>query len=159
MGFGSLGISELLVIFVVVLVFFGPKRMPEVARSMGSAMREFRRSLNQIQRELEEADPTSELRKETKSILSQLPEQVRPAMAGGGSPQRTTESHGAAVPEAAPPSPVSPPGPRPEPAAEPTVEPTVEPAAEPAAEPASRLEQVPDPIDEVRPNPTGTESG
>ena len=151
MGFGSLGISELLVIFVVVLVFFGPKRMPEVARSMGSAMREFRRSLNQIQRELEEADPTSELRKETKSILSQLPEQVRPAMAGGGSPQRTTESHGAAVPEAAPPSPVSPPGPRPEPAAEPPVE--------PAAEPASRLEQVPDPIDEVRPNPTGTESG
>ena len=28
MGIGSLGISELLVIFVVVLVFFGPKRMP-----------------------------------------------------------------------------------------------------------------------------------
>ena len=42
MGFGSLGISELLVIFVIVLVFFGPKRMPEVARSLGSAMREFR---------------------------------------------------------------------------------------------------------------------
>ena len=99
MGFGSLGISELLVIFVVVLVFFGPKRMPEVARSLGSAMREFRRSLNQIQRELEEADPTSDLRKETKSILSQLPEQVRPAMADDQSPQRTTESHGAAVQE------------------------------------------------------------
>jgi sec-independent protein translocase protein TatA len=128
MGFGSLGFSELLVIFVVVLVFFGPKRMPEVARSMGSAMREFRRSLNQIQRELEEADPTSELRKETKSILSQLPEQVRPAMAGDGSPQRTTESHGAAVPES-------------------------------AVEPASRSEQDPDPIDDVRPNPTGRESG
>jgi Tat protein translocase TatB subunit len=99
MGFGSLGISELLVIFVVVLVFFGPKRMPEVARSLGSAMREFRRSLNQIQRELEEADPTSELRKETKSILSQLPDQVRPAMADDQLPQRTTESHGAAVQE------------------------------------------------------------
>lgn len=105
MGFGSLGISELLVIFVVVLVFFGPRRMPEVARSMGSAMREFRRSLNQIQRELEEADPTSELRKETRSILSQLPEQVRPAMADDGSPQRTAESGGAVVPETAPVSP------------------------------------------------------
>ena len=100
MGFGSLGISELLVIFVVVLVFFGPKRMPEVARSLGSAMREFRRSLNQIQRELEEADPTSELRKETKSILSQLPEQVRPAMADQ-SPQRTGESLGTAAREQA----------------------------------------------------------
>lgn len=100
MGIGSLGISELLVIFVVVLVFFGPKRMPEVARSLGSAMREFRRSLNQIQRELEEADPTSELRKETKSILSQLPEQVRPAMADQ-SPQRTGESLGTAAREQA----------------------------------------------------------
>ena len=110
MGFGSLGISELLVIFVVVLVFFGPKRMPEVARSLGSAMLEFRRSLNQIQRELEEADPTSDLRKETNSILSQLPEQVRPPMAGDGSPQRTTESHGAAVKESADEAPPSPTG-------------------------------------------------
>ena len=99
MGFGSLGISELLVIFVIVLVFFGPKRMPEVARSMGSAMREFRRSLNQIQRELEEADPTRDLRKEARdlkneanSILSQLPEQVRPSVPGLGTPEQTSET-------------------------------------------------------------------
>jgi len=58
---GSLGISELVVIFVIVLVFFGPRRFPEIARSMGSAMREFRRSLNQIQRELEEADPRKDV--------------------------------------------------------------------------------------------------
>lgn len=61
MGLGSIGISELVVIFMIVLVFFGPKRFPEIARSMGSAMREFRRSLNQIQRELEELDPTRDL--------------------------------------------------------------------------------------------------
>jgi sec-independent protein translocase protein TatA len=61
MGIGSLGISELMVIFVIVLVFFGPRRFPEIARSMGSAMREFRRSLNQIQRELEEVDPRKDL--------------------------------------------------------------------------------------------------
>jgi TatA/E family protein of Tat protein translocase len=92
MGFGSLGISELLIIFVIVLVFFGPKRMPEVARSLGSAMREFRRSLNQIQRELEDADPTRELRKETKDILSRLPEEVRPGTSGAG--RRTPASPG-----------------------------------------------------------------
>jgi sec-independent protein translocase protein TatA len=61
MGIGSLGLSELVVIFVIVLVFFGPRRFPEIARSMGHAMREFRRSLNQIQRELEEADPRSSI--------------------------------------------------------------------------------------------------
>ena len=133
MGFGSLGISELLVIFVVVLVFFGPKRMPEVARSLGSAMREFRRSLNQIQRELEEADPTSELRKETKSILSQLPEQVRPAMADQ-SPQRTGESLGTAAREQAP-----------------------EPEPGQASEP--ELGQASEPTDANRSSETGSESG
>jgi sec-independent protein translocase protein TatA len=61
MGIGSLGISEMAVIFVIVLVFFGPRRFPEIARSMGSAMREFRRSLNQIQRELEEVDPRKDI--------------------------------------------------------------------------------------------------
>ena len=94
MGFGSLGISELLVIFVIVLVFFGPKRMPEVARSLGSAMREFRRSLNQIQRELEEADPTRELRKETKDIFSRMPEEVRPRTPGAVRETPLSESRG-----------------------------------------------------------------
>ncbi len=141
MGFGSLGISELLVIFVVVLVFFGPKRMPEVARSLGSAMREFRRSLNQIQRELEEADPTSELRKETKSILSQLPEQVRPAMADQ-SPQRTGESLGTAAREQAS---------EPEPAQ------ASEPEPAQASEPESGQES--EPSDADRSSETGSESG
>jgi len=150
MGFGSLGISELLVIFVVVLVFFGPKRMPEVARSMGSAMREFRRSLNQIQRELEEADPTSELRKETKSILSQLPEQVRPAMPGDGSPQRTTEAQGAAVGEATPP-------PAPESSSEPESNSEPEPRAEKESE--SEAGQSSESTDEIRSKEPGSESG
>lgn len=150
MGFGSLGISELLVIFVVVLVFFGPKRMPEVARSMGSAMREFRRSLNQIQRELEEADPTSELRKETKSILSQLPEQVRPAMPGDGSPQRTTEAQGAAVGEATPP-------PAPESSSESESNSEPEPRAEKESE--SEAGQSSESTDEIRSKEPGSESG
>ncbi len=70
MGFGSLGFSELAVIFIIVLVFFGPRRFPEIARSMGSAMREFRRSLNQIQRELEEVDPRKDI--PGKDILDDL---------------------------------------------------------------------------------------
>lgn len=57
MGIGSLGFSEMVVIFLIILIFFGPRRFPEIARSLGHAMREFRRSLNQIQRELEDADP------------------------------------------------------------------------------------------------------
>jgi len=99
MGFGSLGFSELLVIFVIVLVFFGPRRFPEVARSLGSAMREFRRSLNQIQRELEDADPRKDL--PGREFLND----IRSAKAGDwldpnrprtpGEPERTREADGA----------------------------------------------------------------
>lgn len=55
MGFGSLGIWEILIIGIIVLVFFGPNRLPEIARSTGRALREFRRGMNEIQRELEDA--------------------------------------------------------------------------------------------------------
>ncbi|MDT8435604.1 MAG: twin-arginine translocase TatA/TatE family subunit [Gemmatimonadota bacterium] len=105
MGFGSLGISELLVIFVIVLVFFGPRRMPEIARSLGSAMREFRRSLNQIQREFEEADPTRPPRAD-RSVLERMPDAVRPREPPGRPP---SPSPG---PDATPPGPdATPPGP------------------------------------------------
>ena len=56
MSFGSIGFSEMLVIAVLVLVFFGPRRMPEIGRAVGGALREFRRGLNEIQRELQEAE-------------------------------------------------------------------------------------------------------
>lgn len=55
MGIGSIGFPEILVIIVLALVFFGPNRMPEVARALGKAMREFRKGMNEVQRELEQA--------------------------------------------------------------------------------------------------------
>jgi len=55
MGIGSIGFPEILIIIVLALVFFGPNRMPEVARALGKAMREFRKGMNEVQRELEQA--------------------------------------------------------------------------------------------------------
>jgi sec-independent protein translocase protein TatA len=70
MGIGNLGLTEMVIIFVIALIVFGPRRLPELGRSLGSAMREFRRSLNQIQREIEQVDPVRPLRDEVHSILS-----------------------------------------------------------------------------------------
>lgn len=56
MGFGNLGVQEMLVIGLLALIVFGPRRLPEIARSMGKALREFKRGVNDIQRELEEAE-------------------------------------------------------------------------------------------------------
>lgn len=42
---GNIGFSELLVIFVVALLVIGPRRLPEVARGLGDALRAFRDAL------------------------------------------------------------------------------------------------------------------
>ena len=68
MGIGSLGFSEMAIIFVIALIAFGPRRLPELGKSLGTAMREFRRSLNQIQREIEQADPVRQVRDEVRSV-------------------------------------------------------------------------------------------
>jgi sec-independent protein translocase protein TatA len=45
MNFGNMGFMEILLILVVVLLLFGAKRLPEIGRSLGSGMREFKDSV------------------------------------------------------------------------------------------------------------------
>jgi TatA/E family protein of Tat protein translocase len=47
---GNLGLSELVVIFVVALLVIGPRRLPEVARGLGEALRAFQESLKKPSR-------------------------------------------------------------------------------------------------------------
>jgi sec-independent protein translocase protein TatA len=49
MSFGGLGFGEILVILVIVLLLFGAKRIPEIAGSMGKGIREFKKSINEVQ--------------------------------------------------------------------------------------------------------------
>ncbi len=51
LAFFGLGDQEMILIAVVVLIFFGGKRMPELARGMGKALREFRRATGDVERE------------------------------------------------------------------------------------------------------------
>lgn len=51
----GLGPWELIAVFVVILLVFGPKRLPEMGRSLGQAIREFRSAGKEIQRDLTEA--------------------------------------------------------------------------------------------------------
>ncbi|MDR9755457.1 MAG: twin-arginine translocase TatA/TatE family subunit [Thermoanaerobacterales bacterium] len=46
----NIGAGELILILVVVLIVFGPGKLPEVAKSMGKAMREFRKASSSLQR-------------------------------------------------------------------------------------------------------------
>jgi len=48
--FGSLGLPEILVILVLALLIFGPKRLPEVGRTIGKGLAEFRRATTDLKR-------------------------------------------------------------------------------------------------------------
>ena len=52
--FGNIGFPELIIIFAVALLVFGPKKLPEVGRSIGRALREFRKTSDEIKEKLEE---------------------------------------------------------------------------------------------------------
>jgi sec-independent protein translocase protein TatA len=45
---GSIGVPELIVIFIVALLVFGPRKLPEIGKSMGKALKEFQRARNEL---------------------------------------------------------------------------------------------------------------
>ena len=51
---GNIGISELLVLFFIILLFFGAKRIPEVAKALGKASREYNKARDGVIDELEQ---------------------------------------------------------------------------------------------------------
>lgn len=51
--FGSLGFAEILFILVLALLVFGPRRLPEVGRTLGKTLREFRRATSDLKRSVE----------------------------------------------------------------------------------------------------------
>ena len=57
--FGNIGGSELFLILLIVLVFFGAKKLPDLAKGLGQGIREFRKAAKDVQEEVE---------KETKKI-------------------------------------------------------------------------------------------
>ena len=53
---------EILLILVVVLLLFGAKRIPEIAGSMGKGIKEFKRSLTDVERSINDPEPRDRLR-------------------------------------------------------------------------------------------------
>jgi sec-independent protein translocase protein TatA len=49
----NLGGSEILLIMLVILIFFGPKKIPDLARGLGKGLREFRKASQEIQEGIE----------------------------------------------------------------------------------------------------------
>jgi len=52
--FGSIGMPELILIFIVALLVFGPKKLPEIGKSIGKGLAEFKRASDDLKRTIEQ---------------------------------------------------------------------------------------------------------
>jgi len=69
--FGPLGMPEIIMIFIVGLLLFGPRKMPQIGRSIGRALGEFRRASNEFKRTVEDEIASEEIR-EVKHDLREI---------------------------------------------------------------------------------------
>ena len=66
--FGPLGMPEIIMIFIVGLLLFGPRKMPQIGRSIGRALGEFRRASNEFKRTVEDEVAAEEIRSVEKDL-------------------------------------------------------------------------------------------
>ncbi len=88
MGFGGLGVWEILLIFLVVLLLFGAKRLPEIGSSLGKGIREFKSSIREIENEInapEDRRRLDEGRRDPGVVGQHRQGQQDPAEQSGGS--------------------------------------------------------------------------
>ena len=74
--FGSLGMPELLIIGFVALIVFGPRKLPELGRSLGKSLQEFRRASNELKHTLDEEISLEERNAERNKAAATLPSTV-----------------------------------------------------------------------------------
>jgi TatA/E family protein of Tat protein translocase len=99
---GSLGMPEILFILVLALLVFGPKRLPELGRTLGKGLREFRRATSDLKRtvetEMEAADREPE---RTMTSVKPLATREAEASQAGDRPRTEPAAEGGSVPRAA----------------------------------------------------------
>lgn len=65
---GSIGMPELIVIFLVILLLFGSKRLPELARGLGKGIREFKKATSELKDELDISDIEKDITKDISDV-------------------------------------------------------------------------------------------
>ena len=74
--FGSIGMPELIIILTLALIIFGPRKLPELGRSLGKSLGEFKRASNELRNTLDEEIRIEEER------TQRAPSRPRPSLRG-----------------------------------------------------------------------------
>ena len=91
--FGSIGGPELLVIFVIALLIFGPKKLSELGRSLGKGVAEFRKAANDLRDSLDAEVARSETTKPADNTIAEkaLPESTLARESVGATDAKTRD--------------------------------------------------------------------
>jgi Tat protein translocase TatB subunit len=98
--FGTLGGPELFLILIVALIVFGPRKLPEMGKSLGKMMAEFRKASNDFQRTIEDEVEADRVKSATAAPLPAPEAALAPA--AQAAPEKTVEH------ATTPPSPIEP---------------------------------------------------
>ncbi len=74
---GSLGMQEIIVIFVLALIVFGPRKLPEIGKSLGKGLAEFKKASNELKQTWEEEvrlEKEKDMMAQAKDAVSQAKE-------------------------------------------------------------------------------------
>ncbi|MCT4614622.1 MAG: twin-arginine translocase TatA/TatE family subunit [Marinifilaceae bacterium] len=72
----SIGVSEILIIFIVYLLCFGAKGLPEIARSIGKAINEFKRTTEDLKENIKSGSENIEGVKEVKENIKDIKDKI-----------------------------------------------------------------------------------
>jgi TatA/E family protein of Tat protein translocase len=77
---GSLGMQEIIIIFIVALIIFGPRKLPELGKTLGKGLAEFKRASNELKQTWEDEVRLDKEKEEVTKILNESAAQTTEAV-------------------------------------------------------------------------------
>ncbi len=87
--FGSIGMPELVIILVIALIIFGPRKLPELGKSLGRSLNEFKKASNDLQNTLEQEIRLEEQKDSAAAAARKAEAEAAPVTPDNAAPSQT----------------------------------------------------------------------